>query len=166
MFAITTKVKVAAGIAAGVLTLGAAGAYAANAASANNTITVASPSPTALPNGGPTLVSVHNTTLGTLPKFTNSGDCISYFAQNRDWALATSGTPTTSGGLKFSKNYHGKLMSGLHQWCQTFNSNATTSQSADPSTDSADSADSTDTGSLPAAASHGHGHGHGHGLAD
>lgn len=153
MFAITTKIKVAAGIAAGVLTLGAAGAYAAT--NGNNTITVTSPKPTTLPNG-PTLVSVDGKTLGTLPQFTNPGQCISHFAQNRDWALQSSGT-AANGGLTFKPNFHGKLMSGLHSWCQTFNSSANgasaQSQTQDSSTDSADS------GAQNAGALHAHGHG-------
>ena len=64
MVRITAKLKIAAGLAAGALTLGGAGAYAA--ANANNTITVENPAPIALPNGGPTLISVDNKTL-TLP---------------------------------------------------------------------------------------------------
>jgi hypothetical protein len=160
MFALTSKVKIAAGIAAGVLTLGAAGAYAANA---NSTITVANPTPIALPNNGPTLMSVDNKTLTLPSSFANKGECISFFAKNRDFALAPSGTlPST---LKLSKNYHGKLISGLQSWCASqTSSTAKTSaetetpdaaQSAEPETDSTDSAD------LSSGGSHGHGHGHG-----
>ena len=52
MFAITAKVKIAAGIAAGALTLGAAGAYAATA---NNTITIDPTKSVSLSNGQTTL---------------------------------------------------------------------------------------------------------------
>lgn len=162
MIRITSKVKIAAGIAAGALALGAAGAYAANA---NNTVSIAGPT-YALPNGGPTLVSVDNKTL-TLPQnfatqgFATKGDCISFFAKNRDFAI----NPTS--GTTVSKNYHGKLMSGLQSWCEsqvkkTTKSNtaetetADVEQSAAPETDTADTTDTAQSGAL-----HGHGHGHG-----
>ena len=70
MFAITTKAKIAAGIAAGALTLGAAGAYAANA---NSTITVQNPTAIPLPSSGPTLVSVDGKTLTLPTTFQNQG---------------------------------------------------------------------------------------------
>jgi hypothetical protein len=155
MIRITSKVKIAAGVAAGALALGAAGAYAANA---NNTVTVAGPT-YALPNG-PTLISTDNKTLTVPQSFANKGECISFFAKNRDFAIA----PKT--GSTVSKNFHGKLISGLQSWCEsqvkattTKGSTAETEtpdveQSATPETDSADTAQ--------AGASHGHGHGHSH----
>ena len=153
MFRITSKVKIAAGVAAGALMLGAAGAYAATA---NNTITVQSPTPIPLPSGGPTLISVDGKTL-TLPttKFTNQGECISFFAKNRDFALAPSPLPTT---LKLSKNFHGKLVSGLHDWCKSQVTSTTKPDGAETETPDA-TTDSTDTES---GAPSGHGHGHGH----
>ena len=160
MFAITTKVKVAAGIAAGVVTLGAAGAYAANA---NSTIPVTNPA-TVTVNGGtaaPALLSLNGkTTTIDATKFQNPGECVSTFAKDKSLLLST--TQTT-----VSKNYHGKLMAKIVSWCAQFQSKTGSSaqsdtpdatQSAAPSTDSTDS---TDSGSPAAAASHGHGHGHG-----
>ncbi len=66
MFRLTSKVKIAAGLAAGALTLGAAGAYAA--ANANNTITV-TPTPITLGSGDHTLniIGFNGTTTLTLP---------------------------------------------------------------------------------------------------
>src|SRR5713226_1032050 len=104
MFRLTSKVKIAAGLAAGALTLGAAGAYAA--ANANNTITV-TPTPITVGKTGATLslIGFNGTTALTLPTFTNAGECVSFFAQNRNIALGSTG-----GSVKLSKNYHGKLM--------------------------------------------------------
>ena len=166
MFAISTKVKIAAGIAAGALTLGAAGAYAATA---NNTITVTNPTPITLGSGSNQLklISLNGQTL-TAPKFDNVGKCVSWLAQNKNIALAPQGT--TSGPLKLSKNYHGKLMSGANAWCKTQvgaktdsaeNETADVEQSAAPETESSDS----NSGSTDAGASHGHGHGHSQGKA-
>lgn len=160
MFPITAKVKIAAGIAAGALTLGAAGAYAATA---NNTITVQNPTAIPLPSGGPTLISVDGKTLTLPTTFANRGACISFFAKNRDFALAPQGTLGTS--VKLSKNFHGKLVSGLHSWCDSqVKATSTTSttetpdatETAAPETDSSDSQNGASNG-------HGHGHGHGHG---
>jgi hypothetical protein len=154
---ISAKIRIAAGLAAGALTLGAAGAYAA--ANANNTITVESPSPIALPNGGPTLISVDNKTL-TLPNsFANQGECISFFAKNRDFALAPAGTLPSS--VKLSKNYHGKLVSSMHDWCKaqaaaTTATNPTAVEAA-PDTTNSESASTDAQGK-----SHGHGHAYGH----
>jgi hypothetical protein len=156
MFAITAKVKIAAGIAAGALTLGAAGAYAA--ANANNTVTVQNTTPIPLPNGGPTLVSVTGKSLPTtLPTFTTHGACISYFAKNRDFALA----PKT--GNTVLKNYHGKLVSGLQSWCDSqvkATSKTSSTESPDATATAEPETDSTDSQN---GASNGHGHGHGHG---
>ena len=164
MFAITTKAKIAAGIAAGALTLGAAGAYAA--ANANNTITVQNPQPITLGSGTNSLnlISLNGTTTLTAPTFTNPGECVSWLAQNKNLALAPQGS--TSGPVKLSKNYHGKLMSQANAWCKTQVTSATktdatdtetpdATQSAEPSTDSSASTDG------QSGASHGHAYGHG-----
>lgn len=164
MIRITSKVKIASGIAAGALALGAAGAYAANA---NNTITVTNPKTITLGSGSNqlTLVPLNGQTTLTAPTFNNAGQCVSWLAQNKNLALAPSGTlPTT---LKLSKNYHGKLMSSANSWCKTqvtastTKTDATETETPDAQESSApetDSADTTDSGS-----SHGQGHGNGHG---
>ena len=81
MFRLTSKVKIAAGLAAGALTLGAAGAYAA--ANANNTITVTS-TPITLGSGDHTLnvIGFNGTTTLTLPTggFKTAGECVSFLA--------------------------------------------------------------------------------------
>ena len=157
MFRLTSKVKIAAGLAAGALTLGGAGAYAA--ANANNTITV-TPTPITVGKTGATLslIGFNGTTSLTLPTFTNAGECVSFFAQNKNIALAPQGT--TTGSVKLSKNYHGKLMSGANAWCKTqLTSTATVTTSTPDATSTADAAE-TDSTTPP---SHGHGHGNGHG---
>src|SRR2546422_3402497 len=154
MVRITAKLKIAAGLAAGALTLGGAGAYAA--ANANNTITVENPAPIALPNGGPTLISVDNKTLTLPTSFANQGECISFFAKNRDFALAPEGTLPSS--VKLSKNYHGKLVNGLHDWCKAQAAAATKSDQTKTETPDASESDSDST----SGASHGHGHAYGH----
>ncbi len=157
MFRLTSKVKIAAGLAAGALTLGAAGAYAA--ANANNTISV-TPSPITVGSAANPLklIGFNGTTSLTLPTFTNAGECVSFLAQNRNIALAPQGT--TTGSVKLSKNYHGKLMSSANAWCKTQLTSTTktdTVETATPdATDAADAADA-DTTTPP---SHGHGHGH------
>lgn len=163
MFRLTSKVKIAAGLAAGALTLGGAGAYAA--ANANNTITV-TPTPITVGKAGTaplTLIGFNGTTSLTLPAFKNAGECVSFFAQNKNIALAPQGS--TTGSVKLSKNYHGKLMSGANAWCKTqlptttkTDSAETTTPDAADATDAADAA-ATDTTTPP---SHGHGHGNGH----
>ncbi len=158
MFRLTSKVKIAAGLAAGALTLGAAGAYAA--ANANNTITV-TPTPITVGNTGTTplsLIGFNGTTSLTLPTFTNAGECVSFFAQNKNIALAPQGT--TTGSVKLSKNYHGKLMSGANAWCKTqlTTKTATAATSTPDATNTADAAE-TDSATAP---SHGHGHAYGH----
>jgi len=162
MFRLTSKVKIAAGLASGALTLGAAGAYAA--ANANNTITV---TPTPITVGSGTnqlkLIGFNGTTSLTLPAagFKNAGECVSFLAQNKNVALAPQGT--TTGSVKLAKNYHGKLMSGANAWCKTQLTAAAKTEKTD-ATDAAETetpeapdADATDSG-----ASHGHGHGYGH----
>jgi hypothetical protein len=153
-------VKIAAGLAAGALTLRAAGAYAA--ANANNTITV---TPTLITVGktGATLslIGFNGTTSLTLPTFTNAGGCVSFFAQNKNIALAPQGT--TTGSVKLSKNYHGKLMSGANAWCKSqLTSTANTAAVVTSTPDATTAADAADTDSMTPP-SHGHGHANGHG---
>src|SRR5256885_11543711 len=109
MFRLTSKVKIAAGLAAGALTLGAAGAYAA--ANANNTITV-TPTPITLGSGDHTLniIGFNGTTTLTLPTggFKTAREGVSFLPRNKKNALAPQGTTTGSGTL--SKSFHGKLM--------------------------------------------------------
>jgi hypothetical protein len=151
MFRLTSKVKIAAGLAAGALVLGGAGAYAA--ANANNTITVDTTKSFSLNNGTTTLklVPLNNKGALTLPPagFENSGQCVSWFATNRNYALAPTGSSTT-----VSKNYHGKLMSGVHAFCEKFVPSATKTDGT-TETPEAPESDSDSTGSQ------GHGHGHG-----
>ena len=164
MFPITSKVKIAAGIAAGALALGGAGAYAANA---NNTVnTFSFTNSGQLQHSGQTLnlVSTKSGQTLSLPStpFKNEGQCTSWFAKNKTLALA----PTS--GTTVNKNFHGKLVSGAHKFCATYAKTDTTgdtaetetsdtTQTATTETDSSDSADLSD-----ASAGHGHGHGHGH----
>ncbi len=152
MFRITSKVKIAAGLAAGALTLGAGGAYAA--ANANNTITV-TPTPITIGKVGSqlNLIGFNGTKTLTLPTFTNAGECVSFLAQNKNIALAPQGS--TTGTVKLSKNYHGKLMSGANEWCKTQLTTKTDSAetTAPEAPDAADSTDSTDS-----TGSHGQGH--------
>ena len=168
MIRITSKVKIASGIAAGALALGAAGAYAANA---NNTITVTNPTPITLGStstGQLKLISLNGQTTLTAPTFTDAGQCVSWLAQNKNIALAPSGT--LSGSVKLSKNYHGKLMSTAHTWCKTQVTASTTktdtteTETPDAQQSSAPETDATDT--TKSGSSHGQGHGnngHGHG---
>jgi hypothetical protein len=158
MLRVTSKLKMAAGLAAGALTLGAAGAYAANA---SNTITV-SPTPITLGSGSHplNLIGFNGTTSLTLPAagFKNAGECVSFLAKNKNVALAPEGS--TTGSVKLAKNYHGKLMSGANAWCKTQltskRDSAETQTPERPETPEAAETDST-SGAL-----HGHGHGHGH----
>jgi hypothetical protein len=160
VFRLTSKVKIAAGLAAGALTLGAAGAYAA--ANANNTISV-TPTPITVGSGSNQLklIGFNGTTSLTLPTFTNAGQCVSFLAQNKNIALAPQGAST--GSVKLSKNYHGKLMSGASAWCKTQLSSAAktdrTQTETPEATDATDAADATDSTTPP---SHGHGHANGH----
>src|SRR5260370_22386235 len=155
MFRLTSKVKIAAGLAAGALTLGAAGAYAA--ASANNPITV-----TATPftvgtagTGQLNLIGFNGTTSLTLPTFTNAGECVSILAQNKNIALGSTG-----GSVKLSKNYHGKLMSGANEWCKSQLTPKTKTDSAETQTpDATDTTDATDA--TDSATTHGNGHANG-----
>src|SRR5260370_17170419 len=105
MFRLTSKVKIAAALAAGALTLGAAGAYAA--ANANNTINVTATTFSVGKAGSQlNLIGFNDTKSLTLPAFTNAGECVSFLAQNKNIALGPKG-----GAVTLSKNYHAKLMS-------------------------------------------------------
>ncbi|MEO6796540.1 MAG: hypothetical protein ABI401_12155 [Candidatus Dormibacter sp.] len=166
----STKVKIAAGLATGALSLGVAGAYAAN-----NTVSVANAKPVTLtlPTGATTptfnLISLSGQNALTLKAFKNPGECVSTFAQNKDLALAPA-----AGATKISKNFHGKLMSTVHTWCAQFNTakiSANTQATETPdatepaTTDATDATDTTDTTSAihgKSAQSHGQGHGRGH----
>ncbi|HYY46685.1 MAG TPA: hypothetical protein VE951_06475 [Candidatus Angelobacter sp.] len=155
-----TKIKIASAIAAGAVSLGAAGAYAAN----NGTTTLTT-KPTELtlsaPNGATLKVDGLTATQQSLPAFQNQGQCVSYFAKSKDYALAKS---VSSDGTKLNKNFHGVLMSSLGKWCANFAKSAATVQEQGDSSETpeadADSTDSTDSGQ---GKGHGHGHGHGHG---
>ena len=147
--------KIAAGLAAGALTLSAAGAYAAS----NLPITV--PSTQIYPVGktGTTplkLVSLDGKQLpSTLPAsaLTSYGACVSWFATNKNIALLPQGYSAGSNQpVTISKhNYHGKLMSGANDWCKT----------QVTKTDGAETPDATD--STDSTASQGQGHANGHG---
>ena len=159
MFAITAKVKIAAGIAAGALTLGAAGAYAATA---NNTITIDPTKSVSLSNGQTTLklVALNGATTNlTLPtSFTNLGQCVSWFATKRNYAAA----PTS--GTTVSKNYHGKLIGTIKAFCQPLVKSTKTDSAETETPDATQSAaPETDATDSQSGASNGHGHGHGHG---
>jgi hypothetical protein len=162
MFRLTSKVKIAAGLAAGALTLGAAGAYAA--ATANNTISV-TPTPIAVGTGTNQLklIGFNGTKTLTLPTFTNAGECVSFFAQNKNIALAPqAATTSTSGKVQLSKNYHGKLMSGANAWCKTqLTSTAKTDTVTTSTPDATNTADAAETDSTTPP-THGRGHAYGH----
>src|SRR5260370_9388931 len=163
MFRLTSKVKIAAGLAAGALTLGAAGAYAA--ANANNTIMV-TPTPVTVGKTGTAqmaLIGFNGTKTLTLPTFTNAGECVSFFAQNRNIALAPTGAPTAM--VTLSKNYHGKLMSGANAWCKTQLTSTAKTDTVETSTpDATNTADAAETDST-VPPSHGRGHANGHGKS-
>jgi hypothetical protein len=174
-----SKVKVAGVVAAGALTLGAAGAYAAT--NAKNTIPV---------NGATTNVTFNGLSLTALPgapalpttQFKNQGECVSWFAQHKQFALTTNGgLTTTNGSTRLAKSYHGKLMAQIGAVCKTAASNATTSDSsatetetsatetetadATDKTDTADKTDSTDKADK-ADKQNGQAHSAGHGHSD
>src|SRR2546428_13106368 len=103
MFRLTSKVKIAAGLAAGALTLGAAGAYAA--ANANNTITV-TPTPITLGSGDHTLniIGFNGTTTLTLPTggFKTPGESGAVPPENKNTAPAPQGATTGSAPLSIA----------------------------------------------------------------
>ena len=155
MFRLTSKVKIAAGLAAGALTLGAAGAYAA--ANANSTVPVVTKSTTLTSNGATIMLSTVSASPKAFPStpFKNEGQCIAWFASNRDYAQQTN-TSTVS------KNFHGKLISSdtIRSFCAKDVTASTKTDSADAETpDATDAADSAD-GDTTTPPSHGHGHGH------
>ncbi len=113
-----TNLKVAGAIAAGALMLGAAGVYAANNGAI--TLTTAPKQANFGAQGPQDLVTLSGTT-PTLEAFRNVGDCVSYFASNRDLALATS-----LNGTKLARNYHGKLVSAMADWCRDHVTNSST----------------------------------------
>ncbi len=120
-----TKIKIAGAIAAGAVALGAAGAYAAN----NGTILLSTqPKPAEFGAKGPSGIVTLNGTTPSLESFKNVGDCVSFFASNRDLALATS-----ISGNKLAKNFHGKLVSATTAWCRD---HVTKSDNDSASTDS------------------------------
>ena len=146
MFRLTTKVKLAAGFAAGALTLGAAGAYAANANN-NGSIPMSNLKDVSLgANAGTlTLKSTNGTTTSiTIPAtFDNLGKCVSLFAQHQDVVLQPA-----AGATKISKNSHGKLMSSstIRTWCQARLTAKTKTDSTETETaDATQSTDSTDS---------------------
>ena len=156
MFAITTKAKIAAGIAAGALTLGAAGAYAA--ANANSTVPVYAPATLNGANGATITLSTVTQSPKAFPTtaFKNEGQCVAWFATNKDYAPQTTANTT-------SKNFHGKLMSSIKSFCAK---DVTTTAKTD-STDSTDATESaapeteqSDAPDAQSGASHGHGNGH------
>src|SRR6266581_1856269 len=132
MFRLTSKVKIAAGLAAGAITLGS-GDHTLNIIGFNGTTTLT------LPTGG----------------FKNAGECVSFLAKNKNIALAPQGS--TTGSVTLSKSYHGKLMSGASAWCKTQLTTAPKTDSTATETPEAPETDSADS-----TASHGHGHAYGH----
>ena len=126
MFRIT-KIKIAGAVAAGAVALGAAGAYAAS----NSTITLsAPPKPADFGAKGPSGIVTLNGTTPSLESFKNVGDCVSFFAGNRDLALTTS-----ISGSKLAKNFHGKLVSAMTAWCRdhvTKSDNDSTAPGSEP----------------------------------
>lgn len=157
MFAITTKVKLAAGIAAAALTLGAAGAYAA--ANANSTVPVVTPSTTLTGANG---ASITLSTVTQSPKafpttaFKNQGQCVAWFASNKDYAPQTNAST-------ISKNFHGKLMTSIKSFCAkdvTTTAKSDSTDSSDATQSAAPEAEQSDAPDAQSGASHGHGSGH------
>jgi hypothetical protein len=165
MFPITAKVKIAAGIAAGALTLGAAGAYAATANN-NGSIPVSNLKPVTLTGAGVGTLTLDSTngkttTLAIPATFQNLGQCVSLFAKHQDLVR----TPAT-GTTRISKNSHGKLVSSIKAFCQPLVTSTKTdsaqTETPDATESTAPETDSTDTSDSQNGASNGHGHGHGH----
>src|SRR6266581_369337 len=136
MFRLTSKVKIAAGLAAGAITLGS-GDHTLNIIGFNGTTTLT------LPTGG----------------FKNAGECVSFLAKNKNIALAPQGS--TTGSVTLSKNYHGKLMSGANAFCKTQLTTAAKTDKTD-TTDTTSATETPETDSADSTASHGHGHAYGH----
>lgn len=164
MIRITTKVKLAGAIAAGALSLGVVGAAAAG----NGSTTTLGSTPTKVTftaPGGKTL-AVDKLTTGapstTALTFTNAGQCVSHFAQSKDFALASSVS-----GSKLSKNFHGKLMSSsdLKAFCASFKTASTAAEPAEsPEVEQPAATESETPETDTASTGKGHGHQHqGHG---
>ena len=149
MFRITSKVKIAAGLAAGALTLGAAGAYAANN---NGSIPVSNLKPVTLTGSAGTLTlkstNGNTTTLMIPATFENLGQCVSLFAQHQDLVMQPA-----AGTTRISKNSHGKLVSTIKAFCE--------SRVTAKTTDGAETPDATDSTDSTAPQGQGHGNGHG-----
>jgi hypothetical protein len=162
MFRLTSKVKIAAGLAAGALTLGGAGAYAAANASSNGTVPVSTlKTVTGGTAGTLTVMSTNGkTTTLTIPAtFSNLGQCVSFFAQHQDLVLQPA-----AGTTRISKNSHGKLISGIKTWCETRLTSAAKTDSTETTTpDATPSTDATDSTDTRSGASHGQGQVHRHG---
>jgi len=162
MFRIT-KIKVATAVATGAVALSAAGASAAGTVSVQNpqsfVVGTGSNQLTLIPLNGAQPIKTTD-----LPKWTNAGQCVSFFAKNRNYALAPAGTLSTT--LTLSKNYRGKLVSFLAStWCKTqvtAPSTSTTSSTSTSETEPAEAPDTTTTQSGPPAWAHNHGAGHSH----
>jgi hypothetical protein len=166
MFAISTKVKLAAGIAAGALALGAAGAYAAQ----NLPQTITNPTISTLGgNGAPqlNLVSLNGAKQLSNPKSlpANPGECVSFFATNRNYALVPAGydvTATPLAPITIPKaNYHGKLMSGLNAWCKAEIKAVSTPTTTTTTTNETVTTDTTQSNDTQSGAANGHGHAYG-----
>ncbi|TMD43293.1 MAG: hypothetical protein E6I88_01875 [Chloroflexi bacterium] len=161
MFSITTKAKVAAGIAAGALTLGAAGAYAANANNNGSIPATSLKAVTITGASGLTLMSTTGkTTSLTIPAtFKNQGQCISLFAKHQDLVVA----PAAGSTARISKNAHGKLISTtIKAWCQTQLGSTTKASDSTETPDAAQSAAPETDATDQSGTTHGHGHGYGH----
>jgi hypothetical protein len=159
----TTKVKIAAGIAAAGLALGAAGASAANA-NTNGSIPVSNLKPVTLSGAGAGTLKLKSTngrttTLIIPATFPNLGQCVSLFAKHQDLV------PTPAAGTtRISKNSHGKLVSTIKAFCQPLVTSTKTDSAATETPDATQTAASeTDATDSPSGASHGHGNDHGHG---
>lgn len=142
-----TKIKVAGLIAAGAVALGAVGAYAANSGS---TTVTGLPKALTLTVGTKTqtVYVLPGTTAPTAETFKTYGDCVSFFATNKNVLLT--GTFTTAGGnTTFKKNAHGKTMSQIRTVCGDPQSYAPTADGG--------SADAADSGTAPSWAHSGSG---------
>ncbi len=138
-----TKVKVAGLIAAGAVALGAVGAYAANSGSTTVTGKV-TPLMLTVGTKTQTVFVLPGTTAPTAETFKTYGDCVSFFATNKN--LVLTGTYTTGGTAAaptttFKKNVHGKTMSQIRSVCGDPQSYAPTADGG--------SADAADSGTPP-----------------
>lgn len=159
----TTKVKIAAGIAAAGLTLGAAGAYAANVNN-NGSLPVSNLKPVTLSGAGAGTLTLESTngktTTLTIPAtFQNLGQCVSLFAKHQDLV------PTPAAGTtRIPKNSHGKLVSTIKAFCQPLVTSTKTDSAKTETPDATQTAaPETEATDSQSGASHGHGNGHGHG---